>query len=310
MRRSLYALVAVPALFACANEAPEADSQEQDATRTQYVDIGQYLEGDEYEQWAQIRIGLRDGFDEICGDTFCGGDWTNLYSLGFQCSVSSKIGKVRECLWTFAGSQEQVSAADGKVNSSIAFFECRVRPGGNASQLVAALAGDDPLRAEVPGLGGSIYDQLSDCFDSPTQNPALPEPTEGSYANALDVLEGDAYESFFDVTYALHHGFDDVCGDSFCEGEYTNLQSLKFACSQNAEGQLGECAWVIAGSDSRIKADGFHKVTPAPFVCSIPVQGTATELATALDPSAEGSLFERALPGSAETLNDALGRCL
>lgn len=310
--KATFVLLATSFLFACGAADEGAESQEDDATsaRTQYVDIGQFLQGDDYEAWFEARRGLERGFDDICGDTFCGGDWTNLYSLGFTCSVSSKIGKVRECLWTFAGSQEQVDGQTGAIAGSLAFFECRIKPGGNAKALVAAF-GDDPLRAEIPGLGGSIYDQIGECFRAPVGQQPLPEYVEGPFANVMDVLGGDTFESYFAAIHNAHRAFDQVCGDTFCEGEYTNLQSLRLSCSQNAEGQLGECLWAIAGSDASIDSRGFHKVQRAPFLCKIPVSGTAAELAAALAPEDNGTpLFERALPGSNESLNDALGRCL
>jgi len=298
-------------LFACGAEE-EAASQEDDATsaRTQYVDIGQFVKDADYEAWSAARRGLEQGFDNICGDTFCGGDWSNLYSLGFTCSVSSKVGKVRECLWTFAGSQEQVDGQTGAISSSIGFFECRMKPTGNASALVNAF-GADPLHAQLPGLQGEVYDQLYDCFENAIGAQPLPEYTEGTYADVLDVVQGDVYEQFFTATHNAHQAFDDVCGDTFCEGEYTNLQSLRLRCSQNDQGALGECLWTIAGSDTRIDSRGWLKSTGAPFSCKIPVSGTAADLAAALSPEDNGTpLFERKLPGSNESLNDALGRCL
>lgn len=315
MRHHSLPLLVLPLLFAtaCADPVDEGGSQEDDvnSARTQYVDIFRFLQDDDYERWFTARRTLVQQFDQICGDTFCGGEWTNLYSLGFDCSVSSKIGKVRECLWTFAGSNEAVSAATGAIDSSVSFFECRIKPGGNAVQLVDALAAD-PLYAHVEGLGGSIYDQLGDCFENPVSVPALPEPTEGDYVESADVIEGADVDAYYTVTRALREEFDQVCGDSYCEGELTNLEPLRFRCSQTAsDGRLGECLWVFAGSDTSIDSKGFHRLNGKSFACKLPVAGSLQELLTTFDPAnTDTPLFDRALPGGSETLGDALNRCL
>lgn len=307
---ALLVLAATSSLFACASEEPVEQAEDDvRSARTQYVDISEFLQGDEAEKWYTAKRSLVQGFDDICGDTFCGGDFSNLYSLDVRCSVSSKIGKMRECLWTFAGSQEQVDAKTGAIASSVGFFECRIKPTGNAGRLVAAF-GEDALRSEIPGLnGGTFYDQLGECFETPIGFTPLPAPTEGAFADAQDVLEGDTAEAYFNATYAIRREFDEICGDTFCEGEYTNLQSLSFRCSTNA-GTIGECSWTFAGADVSRLASGLHKEKGAPFVCKIPVVGTAAELAAALSPTESGTrLFERTLPGGG-TLNDALGNCL
>lgn len=294
----------------CSSEPENVATEEDDlsSARTQYVDIGQFLKGADYEKWFTARRALEQGFDQICGDTFCGGDYSNIYSLGFACSVSSKIGKVRECMWTFAASQEEVDARSGTIASSVAFFECRVKPTGNASGLVAAF-GADPLNAKLPGMG-SIYDTLSDCFDKPLGASPLPAPTAGGFVSAADAIEGTDIDAYYAMTGNLRTTFDDVCGDTFCEGEYTNYQPLRFTCSQGPDKKIGTCSWTFAASETNLLSGGTHKVTRAPFVCTIPVKGTIRELSTVLAPGGATRLFERKLPGTNETLNDALGRCL
>lgn len=308
---ALLVLASTSSLFACgaAEQQPEQAEDDVTSARTQYLDISEYLLGEEAEKWFAAKQGLVNGFDQICGDTFCGGDFSNLYSLDVRCSVSSKIGKMRECLWTFAGSQERVDAKTGAIASSVGFFECRIKPTGNAKQLVSAF-GEDPLRSAVPGLnGGTFYDQLGECFNTPIGFQPLPAPSEGAFADAGDVLEGDVAEAYSTASYAIKNEFDAICGDTFCEGDYTNLQSLSFRCSSNA-GTLGACSWTFAGTEVSRLASGLHKEKGAPFVCKIPVVGTAAELAAALAPADNGTrLFERTLPGGG-TLNDALGNCL
>jgi hypothetical protein len=291
----------------------DSESTESDlSTKTTYVDLGDFVTSDaDIERWSEIRRELTDAFDEICGDTFCGGDYSNIYSLGFTCSVSSKQGRIRECLWTFAASDESIDGAEGVIASNVPFFECRVRPTGTVRRLLPAF-GEDPLRSELPGMGGSLYDALGDCFEHPIGEIELPEPVEGPFVDAADGLEDSEIDAWYAMTYALRADFDDICGDTFCEGDFANLQPLRFRCSESTvTGKLGSCAWVFAGSYAERDAHGFHRVTKAPFTCTFPVDGTSAELAAALAPDAEEtrSLY-RPLPGSATSINDALIECL
>ena len=56
----------------CAAPADEDVSQNEDALTT-YSDLFSTLEGEDFERWFAVRSALKDGFDRICGDTFCGG---------------------------------------------------------------------------------------------------------------------------------------------------------------------------------------------------------------------------------------------
>jgi hypothetical protein len=280
---------------------------------TQYLFLGDYLTAEaDHQRWRDIQSTLEAQFDEICGDTFCEGDFSNIHSLGFECSVSSKIGKVRECVWTFAASDELVDGASGSIAARVPFFECRVQPGARAEQLLAAF-GDDPLHAELPGLGASLHDTLGDCFDSPVfVDEPLPEPSDGAFVNASDHLQGTDVDAWYEMTAALRQGFDEVCGDTFCEGDYPNLEPLRFRCSaEQGSGQIGECAWAFAGSYAERTKKGFITVEKAPFVCAFPVAASAAALAQALSPDACGEdPLRRALPGGTTSIYDALVDCL
>ncbi len=289
-----------------------ADSHDSSLTGTTFVDLGDFVTSDaDIERWSEIRRGLDARFDEVCGDTFCEGDYSNLESLGFTCSVSSKQGRIRECVWTFAASAESVDGASGSIAASVPFYECRVRPTGRVRELLGAF-GEDPLRRELPGLSGSLYDALGECFDHPLGETALPAPSEGPYADVADGLEDEEIDAWYAMTSALRAGFDDLCGDSFCEGDYPNLRSLRFRCSENTgTGKLGTCAWIFAGSDASRDRKGFIQVRKQPFLCSFPVDATPGELAAALAPGAsETSVMFRPLPNATISINDALIGCL
>ncbi|NUO54102.1 MAG: hypothetical protein HOV80_35090 [Polyangiaceae bacterium] len=303
--------------IACAPSEPMADDIEEaedeaSAASTSYVEIGDYLTSDaDIESWITLRRTLASAFDDICGDTFCEGDYSNLASLDFTCSVTQKKGKLKECAWTFAASDDQVSRADGTVASAVPFFVCRVRPKGKAADLLAAL-GSDPLHATLPGLDGSLYDALGDCFEEPREPVARPGPTEGAFTDVLERLEGPDIDAWYAMTRALREDFDQVCGDTFCEGDFANWAALRLRCSEDVETlKLGSCAWSFAASDSWAKKKGAIGVTTGEATCTFTVDATATELAAALAPDLAGEPpLMRPLPGSTMTIYDALIDCL
>lgn len=302
-------------------------ADESDVTsRTTYVEIGTFLSSSDadFERWIAVRRGLDASFDQICGDTFCGGDWSNLYSLGLECSVSSKQGSVRDCQWTFAASDDVVDGATGAIATRVAFFACHVDPTGNAGGLLDAF-GDDPLYATLPGVGAppegdldgnegtSLYDLLSDCFETPVEVGELPAVGEGPFVDAADRLEGDTLEAWYPLLATIRQEFDDACGDTWCEGEYTNLQPLRFRCSEDAAtGRLGGCSWTFAGSEESIRSSGRLASEHEGFACPVAVDGTAADLVAALTlPEGNaGRVIDRPLPGGAGTLRDALNDCL
>jgi len=132
-----------------------------------YRDVEEALSGDDFERWFELKRQLRKNFDDICGDTFCEGDYTNLQSLSLRCSVSVGTGAFRSCIWLFAGSYEAVRPATGSFEVNQRFFRCKLPIAGTPGALLDALlaAGDDPpLERKLPGGERSIYDALGDCL--------------------------------------------------------------------------------------------------------------------------------------------------
>lgn len=132
-----------------------------------YVDAGSYLRGDaEIEAWYGLRQRLRTEFDEICGDTFCEGEYSNLESLRFLCSVDRASGLIGQCVWVFAGSQEAIDPASGRVQVQARSWRCRapLAPGTSMEALLSGLSRDSALHAPLPGTQRSIYDGLIDCL--------------------------------------------------------------------------------------------------------------------------------------------------
>jgi hypothetical protein len=312
-----------PALFlllvaGCSSEGGgAADTAADEIKKTTYVDAGDYwrTEADQ-NAWFALRQKLVHEFDNVCGDTFCGGDYSNLTSLGFTCAVSSVRGAVHECVWTFAGSSHLVNAATGTVNATVATFHCRVAPKTSARALLATLGGegaakDDAIHRTLPGSTQSLYDVLGDCFQHPVGATPISQGTGTTYVDAIDSYDaGTNVDAFFDASQALRAGFDNVCGDTFCGGDYTNLESLRLACSvRGTTGTIRSCKWFLAGSDSTTGAITVH---PKTYQCMLPARGTANDLSSVLNaPSPNGDeMLRRPLPGSTKSAYDVLTTCL
>ncbi|MFK2900303.1 hypothetical protein ISP15_08150 [Dyella jejuensis] len=114
-----------------------------------------------------------------------------------------------------------------------------------------------------------------------------------------------------ETTYWLKQNFDDVCLDTFCEGEYPNLEALSYRCSVDAgTGYVTECIWVFAASREEISpADGKVVVEPRIWQCPSPIASMtrAQDLAAAL---ANDNPLRSPLPHSDTTLYDSLLDCL
>lgn len=275
---------------------------------TSYVEAGEFLQDEEdIATWWAIRREAAATFQYICDGLFCQGDHEDLTSLDFTCSVSSKQGRLRECGWTFAASAGFVNGLTGEIDAQTHFYVCTLRPKGTIKDLLEALA-EDPVGAPLPGIDQSFFDILEDCFQSPLESEPPPARADGPF-----VAVSAEVESWQGIVSALQRDFDDRCGDTFCEGDYTNLTALGLTCSAHSgTGRIGHCNWSFAGSDSSVKRGGQLEITRAAFDCSFQVDGTSAELLAALAGADEAtvSLLERPLPRTTKTLYDVLVDCL
>ncbi|MEI2430835.1 hypothetical protein RDV84_14665 [Lysobacter yananisis] len=161
-----WAVLLLLGVFGQSNQALAAQSKPQ-ADTASYTELGGYLHSDaETNAWYELLYRLRENFDEICGDTFCEGDYSNIQALRFVCSVETGSGVLGQCVWTFAASHEEVDAATGRVAVAPKVWRCRapLARKTTAQALLGALAGERPLYAPLPGTTKSIYDGLIDCL--------------------------------------------------------------------------------------------------------------------------------------------------
>jgi hypothetical protein len=299
------------ALAACqkGTAATSNESAVENLTSASHRDLLEVLRTPaQVEAYQTLRARLADEFDQICGDTFCGGDFGDLAPVQFACSATEDAADVRECLWTFGGSLGTVDAATGAVDVTAKTFSCRVPVGAGAAAFLATLGTSrDPLHEALPGSGASIWDALSDCLN---EVGPLPVETEGPF---VDLVEGAASEDelfrFFDASRALARGFDVACGDTFCEGEFSSIEPLSLRCSVDpSSGRLGGCTWAFAAAGTpEVASDGAVSAAQATFACRLPVAGTAGELIDALG-AASDPLFVT-LPGGDRSVNDVLSDC-
>ncbi|WP_082576605.1 hypothetical protein [Lysobacter sp. Root604] len=160
-RRSASCWLTLTAMLAFASHA-EAEGRVYD-----YVDAGSYLRNEAAVQvWHGLRQRLRVEFDQICGDTFCEGEYSNIQSLGFLCSADRASGLVGQCVWLFAGSQEEIDPASGRVYVQARSWQCQIplAPRTAMEALLSLSDADSVLHAPLPGTQASIYDGLMACL--------------------------------------------------------------------------------------------------------------------------------------------------
>jgi hypothetical protein len=132
-----------------------------------YVDARVYLQGADLNAWYDLMRRLRANFDDVCGDTFCEGEFSNIEALRYVCSVERTTGRIGLCAWTFAASHEEVELATGEIGLQKGFWQCRTPlvPNTTVEELLAALAGNRPMFAPLPSSNRTIMDGLiTDCF--------------------------------------------------------------------------------------------------------------------------------------------------
>lgn len=134
-----------------------------------YVDAQDYPTPTEGRaRFRAVEASLVRGFDYICGDTFCEGEYSNLQALRFRCSVAVATGRVQACAWTFTGSTAWVDTGSGGIDVDARTWTCPtpLAEGTPLELLLHTLeqAQDKALQVPLPGTTVSIYDGLTDCL--------------------------------------------------------------------------------------------------------------------------------------------------
>lgn len=114
----------------------------------------------------QMERALVRGFDNICGDTFCEGEYSNLRALQLRCAVKRDDGTVTGCLWSFAGSYADVARNDPVPEVNARTYACAlpVVAGTPLSWMLTELSGEEAVDTPLPGSGRTSYEALTDCL--------------------------------------------------------------------------------------------------------------------------------------------------
>lgn len=294
----------------------EALSSQAQPDTAPYVSLVDYDDSAYQFVWPDIQAKLNQEFDAVCGDTFCEGDFSNLTALRASCSVASADGTVEDCVWSFAGSLEAVDPHTAAITVDAPTFQCHFHPvGTTAADFVSLLSGStDAIHETLPGTSGSIYDALVDCFQHPIGATPITFDTTPplTYVEVADYYVSPTWKAkWANAKAALVNGFDDVCGDTFCESDYSDLQSMAFVCSiTKSTGNVKGCSWVFAGSYSMVQSSGVDEATTSSFNCHIGMHGTLAQLITTLTASGTTDPIHRPLPGTTQSAYDQLVGCL
>ncbi|WMJ70405.1 hypothetical protein [Stenotrophomonas sp. 24(2023)] len=135
-----------------------------------YVDARLYpSQAAGWERFRAVERALVRGFDNVCGDTFCEGEYYNLRPLRLRCSVQAVTGVLAGCLWTFTGSNAGVERRSGRITVDVRHYACALplAAGTTLEALLQALEAAPPgeaLDVPLPGTRQTVYDGLVDCL--------------------------------------------------------------------------------------------------------------------------------------------------
>jgi hypothetical protein len=139
-----------------------------DTPANRYVDATDWPASEAgMDRFFEAEARLNAGFDKVCGDTFCEGDYSNLRPMQLRCSVDSTKGTLKQCLWTFAGSHASVNPKSGAVQVTAKTFKCKLLLAKDTpiEKFYEVTSGEDPLHAKLPMAHVSVYDGLPGCLN-------------------------------------------------------------------------------------------------------------------------------------------------
>ena len=288
-------------LAACAMDpmTDGSDTLEQETASTQYVSIFDFPKTDQGAYY-DLEQKLNQEFVKT-------GGYSAITPLSFYCSVTSKLGTVHDCAWTFASSQVGVDGTTAAIGIDAPTYQCHVHPHMSSVKLIAALTdADDAIHTTLPGMG-TIADSFTDCFNNPIGSTPITVGGGTTYVEAGSYYSTPANQKkWLDAKADLKLGFDNVCGDTFCGSDFNDLQSLTFACAiTKSSGNVKSCAWTFGGSFGEVATNGAVAPTSKTFTCNVNMHGTLGQLITTLTGAGAGAI-NAPLPGLQTSTYDAL----
>ncbi len=137
------------------------------SAQERYVDAVDYPTPNAgWEVFHDLEKRLEADFDQLCGDTYCEGEYSDYQPLRYRCSVRQRDGVMGECVWTFGASEASIDPATGQVHVDAQLWQCPtpIRKGTRLKAFYLALAGEGPLLAPLPRSNASINDGLIGCL--------------------------------------------------------------------------------------------------------------------------------------------------
>lgn len=118
------------------------------------------------DRFANAEAKLAAGFNRICGDTFCEGEYANLRPMELRCSVDITKSTLKQCLWVFSGSSSSVNKKTGAVTTNARLFKCKLMLAKNTpvEAFYEMVDGENPLEAKLPMSRHSVYDSINSCL--------------------------------------------------------------------------------------------------------------------------------------------------
>ena len=167
LRNTLAAALFVLPAVAFASPATADAAAQTDPKTARYVDITDWPASEAgLDRFAGAEAKLNTGFDAICGDTFCEGEYSNLRPLQLNCSVDSTKGTIKQCLWMFSGGSASVNPKSGAVQTSAKLYKCKLLLAKDTpvEAFYEVMDGEDPFNTKLPMSRYTAYDGLMGCL--------------------------------------------------------------------------------------------------------------------------------------------------
>jgi|GEM_PF-4346990 len=126
------------------------------------VDYDSYLKSQanmtyEKSQFDFIKEKLKRSFNDLCGDTYCEGDYDQIIPQDLACELDAETKMITSCSWSFDASNDETSM----------FYNCRFEVSQSASTFFRKLEASDLesiLTKNVLPQKKSINDVLLNCL--------------------------------------------------------------------------------------------------------------------------------------------------
>lgn len=144
--------------------------------------------------------------------------------------------------------------------------------------------------------------------------PAAAAPTAGfpPYVDLVDYpSEYAQWSTFHDLRRRLADDFNGVCGDTYCEGEFSDIQALRLRCAVRYDtGTVSHCRWAFAASELAVDTgSGEIQARQPVWLCRLPVPEGTTVAGFFAALAGPRPLFQT-LPGATASFHEVLAECL